>query len=333
MPQQKRRINGQVWISKEQPHTLKYFANNIEYWGVAATTYESVAEVRKGMVVAPAGDQGRVRPAQWPIDVDKTVGIAIGDPEDGLVRVLNYGYIEFSRSQLEQCFVTASDLNVGLPTGPYTSFGNMSNDGAGGNGWDDALGTRKGRGVPVYWFSGRTLKDGVNYPWIDPSAALTVGKLTLATPSGYKGPDINSPLIPYSDQSLNIGYKDIPTIGNIVDYTYDGSGQIETMIMHVNFTKFRGVLRFEYPAVGTNEYLGPSPAETMVLRHGLFANGLLPHVMVKMWGYSDNDVSIGDTSIIYPGFESRLIDKLTEVEIQSDSSFFYKVLGEVSYNL
>jgi hypothetical protein len=192
------RIEGQVWIGRDEPNVLKYFARGKEYWAVSATTYTAAAIIAKGMVVAvnseSTGNLTResVIPAQWPRDTDKVVGVSlrtaqIGEP----VLILNYGYVKFTRAELEACFTTKSDItcNSALTgTNYYANFGNMSTEVGGGNDWQDAVlasATRKGRGIPLYWFSGRTLKTGASsYNWVDSTSYS--GKLTFSTPSGYK---------------------------------------------------------------------------------------------------------------------------------------------------
>ena len=333
------RIEGQVWIGTQQPHRIKYYAGGTEYWGVSASTYPG-STVYKGMVVAAdetdTDTNQRVRPAVWPTDANNIVGVCVSDPEEGNVRVVSYGYIEFANTtELGNAFVTKSDLTVGAPltgTNYYTAFGNTTTDGGAGNGWDATAGVYDGKGEPIYWFTGRSLLSGAaTYSWED--SADHAGLLTFATPSGYK---ISDTEIPWSDDSFDIGYKSLPTIGNVVSYTRSGT-DIATLSIHVNFTKFQSKIRFEYPATGLNQYTSTS-TETLTLRHGIFSDLRTPEVDVSMMGYSDSDIdtgTAGETTRVWPGFDTFLgvaADKRTEVEIASNSSFYYKVFGEVSFN-
>jgi len=112
------------------------------------------------------------------------------------------------------------------------------------------------------------------------------------------------------------------------------------IIIHVNFTKAQRKLQFEYPASGVATYARNPSGIIKTLRHGLFANqGLsgprMPHIEISMLGYADNDLTTqsNDAHRVWPGYDSTIIndDRKTEVEIKSDSDFFYKIIGEVSY--
>lgn len=345
------RINGQVWISREEPSVLKYYAGQTvgtqkEYWTVSASTYVAGSDIAKGMVLASStvstgAASELVVPAQWPRDTDRILGVALNTATAGnVVRVINYGYITFTRAELEGCFTAKSDITgTAALTGTnyYSNFGNMSTEVGAGNGWVDTGTSWKGRGANLYWFSGRTLKTGASsYSWVDSSSFN--GKLTIATPSGYKP---NGTDIPWSDDSLNVSYKYLPIVGNIVDYTYDGSYNITEMIVHVNFTKAQKKIQFEYPTSGVATYVRVLGGETKTLRHGLFADNLaeagprMPHIEISMLGYADGDITTqsNDAHRVWPGYDSTVStsDRKTDVEIKSDSDFFYKIIGEVSY--
>lgn len=329
------RIEGQVWIGTESPHRIKYFAGGTEYWAVSASTYAISGTVRKGMVVAidnTSDETERVRPAVWPTDANNIAGICVSNPENGLIRVNGYGYLRFTQAELANAFVTASDLNVGAAlTGAnyYTDFGDTASDGGAGNGWGDTGSTYIGKGENIYWFTGRTLKTSSGYQWQDSNSFK--GKLTFATPVGYKPNDTE---VPWGDSSLDISYKNLPTIGNVVSYTYDGSGNLTELTMHVNFTRFTTKIQFEYPGTGMQEYTG-SDIETLTLRHGLFSDLKVPEVDIRMMGYSDDVFETGIAQRVFPGYDTFLgigVDKRTEVEIRSNSTFFYKTFGEVTFN-
>lgn len=336
------RVEGQIWISRDTPNVLKFYAGEREYWSLASTTLLAGSAIKKGQLLAAntnaAGLSESVIPAVWPRDTDRIVGIALNDAGvSENVRILNYGYIEFTAAELANCFVTKSDIVAGpaLAAGSYYSaFGNLTADGGAGNGWDDDA-EKKGRGACVYWFSGRTLKTAGGYEWKDSSSYP--GKLTIATPTGYKLTGVE---VPWSDDTLNVSYKQIPIIGNVIDYTYDPATKaLLTLTMQVNFTKFAKKLQFEYPAQGLKQYSTPGTPLELNIRHGLFSNNGVPHIEVSMWGYSDPDIETsadGEASRVFPGYDSYIgaaVDKRTEVEIASDTTFYYKVLGEVSYNL
>lgn len=337
------RTEGQIWISRGAPHTLKFFADGKEYWSVAAVTLVAAANVKKGQLLAAntdaAGLAESVIPAVWPRDADRIVGMALNTAGTSeTVRIANYGFISFTAAELAACFSTASDIIAGPAlTGEnyYTAFGNTTADGGAGNGWDDGVTGCKGRGAPLYWFSGRTLKTAGGYEWKDSSAYA--GKLTFSTPSGYKRLSTD---IPWGDPSLDVAYKDLPLVGNVIDYTYDETTKALTnLIVQINFTKFSRKPRFEYPGSGLKEYSTVGVPEEIHIRHGLFANNGTPYINVSMWGFADEDeetAADGEANQVVPGYDSYIgaaADKRTEVEIVSDTSFFYRILGEVSYNI
>lgn len=337
------RTEGQIWISRDQPHTLKYYASGKEYWAVSAATFLAATPIKKGQILAantaPGGLSEGVIPAVWPRDTDRIVGMALNSAGvSETVRVVNYGYIKLNAAELAACFTTQSDITASaeLQAGSYyTAFGSMTADGGAGNGWDDATTDHNGRGANIYWFSGRTLKTATGYEWKD--SASYPGKLTLSTPTGYKPTGTE---IPWADDSLNVAYKNIPVVGNVIDYEYNPTTKaITTLIMQINFTKFSKKLQFEYPASGLEHYDSPGTPLELNLRHGLFSNNGRPYIEVSMWGFSDADIETsadGEASRVFPGYDSYIgpaVDKRTEVEITSDTAFYYKVLGEVSYNL
>lgn len=337
------RAEGQIWISRDTPNILKYYARDREYWTTASTTLLAGSSIKRGQMLAtntdPTGLADSVIPAVWPRDAERIIGIALNDAGvSENVRIMNYGVLELTAAELAACFVTRSDIVAGpaLTSGSYYSaFGNTTTDGGAGNGWDDEVTDKNGRGANVYWFSGRTIKTVSGYEWKD--SASYAGKLTISTPSGYKPTGVE---VPWSDDSLNVSYKNLPLIGNVLDYTYDPvTKAILTLTLQVNFTKFSRKLQFEYPAQGLKQYSTPGTPLEINIRHGLFANNSVPQVEISMWGYTDADietVSDGEASRIFPGSDSYIgaaVDKRTEVEISSDTAFYYKVLGELSFNL
>lgn len=341
-----RRIEGQIWLGKEQPNVLKYFAGGREYWTVSATTHFAGSKVEKGQLLAvdtSSAVGGKVRPAQWPQDASSIVGMAMNSDEGlGEVKILNYGYVEFDEealADLDVAFVAPSDLNVKATASP-TAYASTLEALTGGNGWETAAGDH-GVGQPIYWFTGRMLRSGASsYKWIDPSNYA--GKLTFATPVGHK-PKHNT--LPWNDDSFNVNFKQLPKIGNVVSYKKNASGKLTNLIIHINFSTFANKVQFEYPAVGLKEYSEAHTTQTLVIRHGLFPNSntIIPHVDINMWGYSDSDVETntggttfkGEAFGVHPGYDSYIgagVDKRTEIEILSDTTFHYKLVGEVNYN-
>lgn len=346
------RIEGQIWISRDAPNILKYFAGATEYWSVSATTYTAATAISKGTIVAiDSAASGKVVPAVWPRDARRIVGMALNTATFGSeVRTLTYGYVEFSAAEIAAMFVTQSDYKASAAlTGSnyYTAFG-TADDGGAGNGWNDVAGYN-GLGAPLYMFIGRHLKTSTGYSWKDP--ASYAGKLTFSTPTGYKP---TSTEVPWGDDAFNVSYKNLPQIGSVAAYTYDPSTKVlASLVVHINFSTFAREIQFEYPAKGVAAYQGASiaTAVTKSLYHGLFptvggANVNVPATTVQGWG-CESAVETPAGSGIYvfssdtannffsmqPGYDSYLAGdtRRTEFEIESDSGFYYKVVGTVHY--
>lgn len=333
------RKSGELWISKSTPHTLKYYAGSTEYWSVSATTYIAGEPIVKGNILAVNKDsaitEGTVKKAVFPDDINNVIGVALNDaPLTFQVRVLNYGYLELNRAELENLFITKSDLTLGpiLADGVYYSpFGNTTADAGGGNGWSTTAGIYSGNGAPVYWYQGRIIKTGAStYAMQQPTSKA--GILTLGTPSGYKYPDPD--LLAWGDASFNLDYKYLPVIGNIYEYEVSGT-DITKMIIHVNFSKFNRKLQFNYPATGLREYdpVSVNDLEDIIIRHGLFTEStILPYTEVSILGSIDSSID-GPIVRVWPGYSSVKASSQTTVTIASDSAFHGKIIGEVSYIL
>ena len=330
------RKSGETWISKTEPHTLKYYAGGTEYWANSATTYKAGENITKGNILAisksDAGSEGKVFRASFPDNLKDIIGIALNDASiNSEVRVINYGYLLLTRGELEALFVTQSDITVGAidSTGFYgagTNFGTMSDSG-GGNGWSSSLWS--GNGAPIYWYQGRLIKtDASSYEMQQPTSKK--GLLTLSTPSGYKYPEPS--LLAWGDQSFDVGYSQLPVIGNVYQYVHDGT-DITEMVIHVNFTRFERKIGFTYPAEGLHTYDEVNDPEIIPLRHGLFTDSsIFPHTELTMLGSDDADIN-GEIFKVYPGYDSTRGTSTTTVTIASDSPFHGKVMGEVSYTL
>mgnify|MGYP001187626053 FL=1 len=338
------RIEGQIWLSRDNPVSLKYYARSKEYWVVSASTYAAGEQIYKGTILTVSKNTGgtstdeKVVAAQWPLDASSVVGIALNSADINTpVRIVSYGYIKLDATDLANAFVTKSDFVASAAlsgTNYYVNFGNTSNDGGAGNGWNDTTGWN-GRGAPVYWFPGRILKTSTGYSWKDPS--LYRGKLTIATPSGYAPTGTE---IPWNDDSLNIDYEGLPCIGTVVSYTYDANKIVTSLILHVNFSTFKKEIKFGYPRYSTNNnirlYSSVNDPQIISLRHGLFPDSVKAQTDIIMIGYSDSTPPTGaeiETYRMFPGYDSYITtdSRRTDIEISSDTSFYYKIIGTVSY--
>ncbi len=325
--------SGELWISDTTPHVLKYQAGSTEYWTNAAITYVASEAIAKGQILAiddATSAVGKVRLAEYPKDLNDIIGIALNSGAlNDQIRVLNYGYMEFDRAELEALFVTQSDITVGaIDADYYTGFGTMT-DGGAGNGWNTS--TYDGKGAPVYWYSGRLLKTAAStYAMQQP--VTFKGKLTLSTPSGYNYPAAVGPA--WGDNDFDVAYEGLPTIGNVHSYTRDGT-DVDTLILHVNFAKFQKRVSFSYPSSGLYHYEDDGATETTYIRHGLFTNSsLVPHTNVEIIGSTDDSID-GEIIMVHPGFTSdrAASASFTSVDVTSDSDFYGKIVGEIRYSL
>lgn len=329
-----KRLQGQIWIGKEKPNVLKYYADSTEYWALTATTYISSEIILKGQPVAVDSSYTlgkRIKPAIWPDDLDKVLGIALnnttGSGEE--VKIVDYGYVDFNEEELDNLFVAPVDLSTLAITTEYSStLSGLS----GGNGW---VTPGQGVGHPIYWFTGRHIKSGdSNYKWIGPEGFK--GKVTFATPTGYKNTNTE---VSWNDDSFNVSYKYLPRIGNVISYEVSNN-KVVGMTMHIHFSNFTPRIQFEYPAVGLKYYSTPNVESSNIIRHGLFPDSAsyIPQVKINSWGYSDEDVDTetsGEAFTLYPGYDSYIgatKDKRTEIGMLSDSTFYFKIVGEVNYN-
>ncbi len=130
-----------------------------------------------------------------------------------------------------------------------------------------------------------------------------------------------------------MNYERLPVIGNIYQYEHDGT-DITSMVIHINFGKFDRSSKFTYPASGLYDYDAIPDPETIEIRHGLFTNSLiLPHTDLTMLGsLSDGDID-GEIVRVWPGYNSLRAESKTSVTIASDTAFFGKIVGEISYIL
>lgn len=332
------RVEGQLWIDRNTPHGLKYHTDGVTYQLTPEKIYtlsEVSENIPAGSVVAADGANG-FKLAQFPRDIDRVIGICPIDIASGSTNVetsiLKSGTIELSTSS--------------------SVFEHQEGDVTWGKGLI---------GAPIYWFIGRTYKNGSSYSYIDPGFKNTEGatdnfdnrgKLTLSTPSGMRwgiGTSCN-------DNSLNVGYSNLPVVGTVV------SVSSTNVTINVNVSKFESSLEWNWPyySEADDAPLAPSNKASDVcfgnmeipIRHGLFpsimTNGTENYYNFRPRCFCDVTVLEGgsndtehkalagvDNYYGLPEGESADNDKRTEILIKSNISQEYEkrinVSGKVVY--
>lgn len=324
-----KRIDGQIWIDRKAPYRLKYHINGVDYIvQVAADYYVDTGEagdsdkVLAGMVVRDADKPSTIKPAEFPQDIDRVLGLALNDSDsenDGHIAVAQSGLLILdTKEKIQNAFALDSDLDLTL------------------NGWGQGDGGNlPGIGCPVYWFIGTTVKEGESYKYIDSEEHK--GAITFITPSGYKYPKT---LI--SDTSLNVSYDNLPRIGTVVDYEVDRN-ILSSITINVNFSTFDSSLEWNWPGEHFDDSCGKvnhkivegKANNELVIRHGLFADN--PNNL-QVINYSDIVASDTNNKGSIYKIETRAEnitsgnDRKTIFDIFTPEDLYYRISGEVHYN-
>ena len=349
-----KRIDGQIWIDREAPYRLKYHINGVDYTVLVAADYtvpevpedEDPIVILQGMVVRDS-DKGpqMIEPASFPEDIDRVLGIALNSSsyenlpegtEDKHIAVAQTGYIVLDKPEdVSGVFALKSDIDVTQ------------------NGWGTAMGEDPpGIGCPVYWYIGHTIKEGDNYTYFD--SKDQAGKITFITPSGYKYPKT----LIEGDESLNVGYDNLPRIGTVVDYTLSDT-TISSITINVNFATFDSSLEWHWPGehhdgncgkithgVADNAELSTEPGQTtkkktandksLVIRHGLFVDNpgnmeVVNYSSIVASDKADSSGSIYNIQTRARNFTSDT-DRRTVFDIKAAEDLYYRVSGTIHYN-
>lgn len=303
------RIEGQIWIDKNSPYNLKYHASGTDYTVQVANSYHSItAPLYSGTVVKfAAGDN--ISPAEFPDDIDNILGVVVNTvtATNEPVSVTQTGYLVLDSASLNNVFFEG-DLD--------TSF----------NGFD----ATSGIGAPVYWFIGRQLAD---YTYVD--SGVNKGKLTLATPTGMKW-KVTSVV----DNSMNVGYDNLPQIGTIASYSVEDN-KITEMNIHLNLGSFDSSLEWTWPHIQTSsdetkgkvEGVTTREGTDLIIRHGLFAD-----YRQQAQQISDVELFAGDaynkTDFLINTSHTDITtgaDRKTVIKLNTPETLFYKASGTVRY--
>ena len=307
------RVEGQMWIDKVSPNKLKYYVNKMEYEVEVTPSFpldssDTTKNPKKGQMVCVKG--GKLYPSQFPDNITNTVG-EMGttfEVKEGLTTV-NYanvvrsGILSLNEAELAEAFDT-----LDLPSTVNSS--NLV-------------------GAPVYWFIGRW-ENTLSY--IDPSTK--VGKLSLYTPSGFQW-GITS----VSDNSFNVGYDYLPTVGTVKNVTIVAN-KLKSMVVDVNFTGIEESFGWTWPHFhfGNKDKLPPDSNNKVeiTVRHGLFPKVKTTSGYIARPSCVCQTIITDDNNIEYNANVSIQNDTNnfdTKLEMLTPDTYRYLVHGSISYRL
>ena len=338
-----KRIEGQIWIDKNSPNRLKYYVNGHEYTVEVSGNYPSLNpsttedKVLYCGTVVKLSNLGYLMEAKFPEDISDVLGIVAKTTEvkvgtttgDVQIPITKNGWIVLSSNR--EVPETGTQTGVNELTAIFTDYPsdtlditNYWNEGYWNEGsWADKIApTGSGNpkrdnliGAPVYWCLDEDKQ----------------GKLTLSTPSGFYWKKENN--------NANISYYNLPQIGNISKINYEaGDGtfrKIESVEIHVNFSKFDSSLEWSWPAVKKAEDheqpISPNYLKEIVISHGFKINsGFNPQSSHHITG-----IEVGATK------ENEIIAEVTEdyslgqckISISNPYDIHYRVSGEVNFRV
>lgn len=303
------RVEGQMWIDKVSPNKLKYYVNKMEYEVEVTPSFpldssDTTKNPKKGQMVCVKG--GKLYPAQFPCDMTNTVGVmgtTFKVKDVNYANVVRSGILSLNEAELTETFDT-----LDLPSTVDSS--NLV-------------------GAPVYWFIGRW-ENTLSY--IDPSTK--VGKLSLYTPSGFQW-GITS----VSDNSFNVGYDYLPTIGTVKNVTIVAN-KLKSMVIDLNFTGIEESFGWTWPHFhfGDKDKLIPDSNNKVeiTVRHGLFPKVKTTSGYIARPSCVCQTIITDDNNIEYNANVSIQNDTNnfdTKLEMLTPDTYRYLVHGSISYRL
>lgn len=238
------RTNGMIWIDRDSPYRLKYHIHDEDYIVETTVTYKTIIpkNTTKSLpvgTVVKLGDADQVVEAKFPMDLSNVLGVILATETVAASEVDQI--VPISVGKLGSIIIPKTELpNVFVP---------RDLDGPNFKATLTPL-----LGAPVYWDCG--------YVGLTQYIAPVGGKLTVQTPSGFKYHAASLP----ADYKLNIGYNNLPQVGNIVNISDDA---IE---IHLNFSTFDSTIEWYWPAIGSTQgLLSAGQDQSLMLYHGLFA--------------------------------------------------------------
>lgn len=323
----KSRVEGQAWIDRNSPYRMKYYVNGQEYEVSVLQNYEASSDLKAGDVVKVDND-GKLSLAIFPRDIDKVIGVIAKDASEGSVA---------SISESDSLYLEGESISRFIGTPITVENANIL------------------KGAPVYWFIGRTNPD---YSYKDSSDEGCSGKLTLDTPAGFQWDKTS-----IDDDSLNVGYSNLPKIGNITDIEVEDN-LVKSIIINLHMTGFSLSQEWSWPHFYSKEVGGEKvivglikgyddasqderEKSSIVIRHGLFPKNEYDDNMVgrvrcfcDVIAMPSNEGS--DTEYVVQASVDNFIghteeqaassDKRTEVQVSTSETFRYNITGKVLYN-
>ena len=226
------RTDGMIWIDQNPPYRLKYHIHNDDYIVETTVAYDvelpPSSALATGTVVTLQGNS-QIKQALFPMDINNVLGVVLqGVSNEGTaattvpISIGKSGSLILLRSEIPDAFVSRDYITENSKT----YLGSVANS------TEEA----KLLGAPVYWNCGyvKTTSGTPNtYIYIKPEA----GKLTVQTPSGQK-----YRVKTWADPNTNIGYNNLPQIGNIIEITNDW------IKINLNFSAFDATLEWSFRA-------------------------------------------------------------------------------------
>lgn len=329
-----RRSEGQLWIDRQSPYGLKYHVAGETFQVETTKVYKSASEniIYAGTVVALESyseEEGlAVKPAVFPEDVDNVLGVcAQTTVSGGELTILKSGFITLNETDISNAFY----LGDSLSSEDYKANGYY-------------------KGAPVYWFIGRSYKDGSTYTYDTPES--NEGKITLSTPSGIKWKtrlDNTGSQLDEDALSYNVYYSNLPIIGTLVDYKLkDDKTGFEELKISLNVSGFESDIVWTYPYKGY--YTLPTGNTTLKIRHGLFPSSINASDNVGFKGFKPrcfcDILAINETDDteqrVFAGIdnfygqvetEGASADRRTEIEFKNvQTSKKLSITGKVVYH-
>lgn len=329
------RVEGQTWIDRNSPYRMKYYVHGQEYEVSVLQQYEASKALKAGDVVK-VGSNGKLELAVFPRDIEKVIGVVAKDAnKDDVVSVAESDNLYLNKDALGRFIGTEITK-------------------------DNAASLI---GAPVYWFIGRINTD---YSYKDSSDEGCSGKLTLDTPAGFQW---GKPSI--DDDSLNVGYSNLPKLGNITDIEVENN-EVKYAIINLHMSGFSLSQEWSWPLFYSKQVIEEGETKTkivglidgygdssrkeskIIIRHGLFPNNEseeLPsddnHILVgrvrcfcDVIAMPSNEGS--DTEYVVQAAVDNFIGhteeqnadahRRTEIRISTPETFRYSITGRVLYN-
>lgn len=327
------RVEGQIWVDKKTPNRLKYHVNSTDYTVDVSPTYsvegepaDNQTEFHPAGTLVKMGASGFIEPVTFPDDLENVIGVLASDievvtapnptnPSEPIrkwseVSVIRSGYLIIKpRSENESAFYTG-DLECESEKPKHFR-----------------------KGSPVYWFIGRYDQ---NDTFISPENYK--GCLTFATPVGYNRDTTNNP-------EYNVGYNNLPQIGNVVDYVVESSKIIELRI-HLNFSRFDSSLEWTWPRKHVDGdfssisygFNSPNIKEseqqdsTLTIKHGLLQKTFKdakPKCICEVLASREHEKE--DEFRVAASISQDVENNKTSITVSTPDTMYYRVMGTVSY--